>query len=57
MEDTIADLHYIAGYAQMIRTQLMRGGKPLIGCVNRMVELVDKVQRSLAMPKPDEAGN
>lgn len=47
MEDTIADLHYIAGYAQMIRTQLIGGSKPSIGFVNRMAELAEKVRRSL----------
>ena len=47
MEDLIADLHYIAGYAQVVRTDLINGVKPTLGYVNRMAELADKVQRSL----------
>lgn len=47
MEDTIADLYYIAGYAKFIRDELLKGNKPKQGFVNRMAELADKVQRSL----------
>ena len=47
MEDTIADLHYITGYANVIRDDLLAGKKPVQGFVNRMAELTEKVQRSL----------
>ncbi len=47
MEDLIADLYYIAQYATLVRTELIGGGKPTLGYVNRMAELADKVQRSL----------
>lgn len=46
-KDLIADLHYITGYANIIRDDLLNGKKPLMGFVNRMAELTDKVQRSL----------
>lgn len=47
MEDTIADLHYITGYANIIRDDLMSGKKPVDGFVNRMAELAEKVRQSL----------
>lgn len=47
MEDTIADLYYIGEYAAYIRRQLQAGHMPLIGNVNRMAELAEKVQRCL----------
>lgn len=47
MEDTIADLHYIVGYANIIRDDLKNGKTPMQGFVNRMAELADKVQRTL----------
>ena len=47
MDDTIADLHYIIGYAEIIRKDIVAGNKPMIGFVNRMAALVDKVHKNL----------
>lgn len=45
MEDRIADLYYISQYAEQIRQQLLRGEKPTIGYINRMVQLAQIVER------------
>jgi len=45
MDEAVADLHYIAEYAKYVREQLLAGQKPIIGYLNRMAELAEKVQR------------
>lgn len=47
MDDMIADLYYISGYAEEIRKELLKGQPPTIGWVIRMAELAEKVHRSL----------
>ncbi len=46
MQDAIADLHYIIGYAEAVREQLLQGQSPTVGYLNRMAELADKVQKT-----------
>lgn len=47
MNELLADLHYIAGYAEAVRAEIANGNKPTMGFVNRMAELAEKVQREL----------
>ena len=47
MEETIADLYYIMEYAAYTRKQLEYGHAPLMGNVNRMAELAEKVRNTL----------
>lgn len=46
-EELLADLNYISGYALTLRAEVINGGKPTMGFVNRMAELAEKVHRQL----------
>lgn len=45
MEEIIADLTYIRGYADLIRDDVQAGREPLEGYLSRMRDLAEKVQR------------
>jgi len=47
MDELLADLGYIAGYAAAVQAEMVSGRKPTMGFVNRMAELAEKVQREL----------